>query len=356
MVDGAKVSDWLDGYHWGIKELRDNDSQWKALFESISHYLRDRQLRRLTEKHIDVSLTYNSVCLGTYYSGRFPKSPFSLMLHETLVGSPISPEKAEMALSELLSDIEKRLAELQEEKEGEGRVNAKKVVEELLSIKDYPEKTIYILRVLYHDRQKLTEGLYSGNATPLDNLVYQQLSLYDIVRLEQRKERIYGSDNTKDVGYRILTERGKEVIKYLQKNQQVLDKVGVESDEVLSRLGQNGITRAYIVVSIRDYRFVTNENGELQLLFLPRIDAMPAVRVEDIVLEIKGERLPTTWQPMDESRSGEIGHYIHADVPTLKPGSYQARVIACIDNKDHPSDPFIVEYRQSNPSKPNYRH
>jgi hypothetical protein len=100
------------------------------------------------------------------------------------------------------------------------------LIDEILSTKDYPEKTIYILRVLYHDREKLMEGLYSGNATPLDKRVYHQLALYDVVRFEQRKERIYGSDNTKDVGYWVLTNRGREVIKYLQKNQQVLHNEG----------------------------------------------------------------------------------------------------------------------------------
>jgi len=113
LVDGVKVGEWLDGYHWGVKELRDNDPQWKALFESISRYLRNKQLRGLIDKHIDFSYTYNSVCLGIYYSGRFPKSPFSLMLHETLVGSPISPVKAEIALGEILGDIDKRIEEIQ---------------------------------------------------------------------------------------------------------------------------------------------------------------------------------------------------------------------------------------------------
>lgn len=217
--DGIKISDWVDGYNWGVKKLRDEDTLWTELHNSISHYYKDKILRDLIERHNDFSLIYNNISLMIDYSRKFPNNEFSLMLCETLLGSPISPEKADLALGEVLGDIEKRLNEIQEEKP-----NIKILIEEILSTKDYPEKTVYILRVLYHDREKLTQGLYSGNATPLDKLVYHQLNLHDVVRLEQRKERIYGSDNTQDVGYWILTERGKEVIKYLQKNPQVLRK------------------------------------------------------------------------------------------------------------------------------------
>lgn len=215
--DGIKVSDWVDGYNWGIKKLRDEDMLWTELHNSISHYYKDEILRELIERHNDFSLIYNNISLMIYYSRKFPNNEFSFMLCETLIGSPISPEKAEVALGEIQGNIKKRLDEIQE-----GKSNIKKIIDEILSTRDYPEKTIYILRVLYHDREKLTQGLYSGNATSLDKLVYHQLILHDIVRLEQRKERIYGSDNTKDVGYWVLTDRGKEVIRYLQKNQQVL--------------------------------------------------------------------------------------------------------------------------------------
>ena len=133
-------------------------------------------------------------------------------------------------------------------------------------------------------------------------------------------------------------------------------RVRVQRDEYSSRLGQNGIAKAFIVVSLRSYEFRTKENGGIQLLFLPRIDAMPAVRVEDIILEIKGMRYETNWQPMDEYRSGEIGQYTQADIPMLKPGNYQARLIACIDNREHPSKPITVKYNQSIIGKPVYLH
>lgn len=110
--DGTKMSEWLDGYDWGVKILRDNDLQWRALYESISHYLKDEVLRKLIERHIDFSYFYNNESLVIYYSHKFQNDAFSLMLYETLVGSPISPEKAELALSEVLSEIEKRLVEI----------------------------------------------------------------------------------------------------------------------------------------------------------------------------------------------------------------------------------------------------
>ena len=134
------------------------------------------------------------------------------------------------------------------------------------------------------------------------------------------------------------------------------NKVRVQRDIALSQLGQNGITKAIIVVSIRSYQFVATKDGWLQLLFLPRIDAMPEVRVEDIKLELKGERHDTNWQPMDEPRAGEIGHYIQADIPMLKPGSYKARIIACIDNTWHPSKSFTVEYSPAILGRPFYLH
>jgi hypothetical protein len=109
--DGMKVSKWLDDYNWGVEELRDNDPQWKSLYESISHYLKDDVLHELIGKHIDFSYIYNNISLIICYSERYPKNIFLLMLHETLLGSPISPIEAERALSELLSEIEKRLAE-----------------------------------------------------------------------------------------------------------------------------------------------------------------------------------------------------------------------------------------------------
>jgi hypothetical protein len=118
--DGVKISEWLDGYHWGVKELRDNDPHWKALFESISTHLKDEKLSDLINKHLDFSYVYNNVCLIFHYSENFSKTSFLSMLHETLIGSPISPEKAEIALSEILSKVDDRLKQLSRSKSMSG--------------------------------------------------------------------------------------------------------------------------------------------------------------------------------------------------------------------------------------------
>jgi len=106
------------------------------------------------------------------------------------------------------------------------RPNIKQLVEELLSVGIYTDCPVNITRILYHDRDKLTVGLSDEVASEQDKLVLPQLNLHNIVQLEQRKVRVYGSDNVRDEGYWILTELGKKVIKYLQENQQVLDKEG----------------------------------------------------------------------------------------------------------------------------------
>ena len=113
--DGIKISKWLDGYDWGVQKLRDNDLQWKGLYESIDNYLIDDVLRDSIKKHIDLSHIYNNVCLIVHYSGKFKGDVFSVMLYEALIGSPISPEEVDMGLSEILCDIEKRLEEMNNE-------------------------------------------------------------------------------------------------------------------------------------------------------------------------------------------------------------------------------------------------
>ena len=110
-----------------------------------------------------------------------------------------------------------------------GSEDISQIIKKLLSETDYPDKPVYILRVFYHDREKLAEGLSNEVATSHDKVVLHQLNLHDLVKLEQRKVRIYGSDNTRDEGYWILTELGKKLVKYLQKNQQVLHKEGSQN-------------------------------------------------------------------------------------------------------------------------------
>ena len=114
LADGIKVAEWLDGYDWGIKKLRDDDLQWKALYESIDSYLIDDILRGLIKEHIDLSHVYNNITLIIHYSSKFKDDIYSLMLYEALVGSPMSPEQVDMGLNEVLGKIEKRLKETKE--------------------------------------------------------------------------------------------------------------------------------------------------------------------------------------------------------------------------------------------------
>jgi len=104
--DAKEISNWIDDHHFGVRVLRDNDSEWGTLSQSLDPYRTDQKLRELMQKHIEVSLFYNNVCLIICYSERYPKTSFSSMLHEELVGSPISPEEIDMALGEILQEIE----------------------------------------------------------------------------------------------------------------------------------------------------------------------------------------------------------------------------------------------------------
>jgi hypothetical protein len=116
LADGMKIAEWADGYGWGIKELRDNDPQWKGLYESIDNHLRiDDVLGGLIKDHIDVSHVYNNITLMVHISDKFKDDIYSLILYEALVGGPMSPEQVDMGLNEILGKIEKRLKEMADE-------------------------------------------------------------------------------------------------------------------------------------------------------------------------------------------------------------------------------------------------
>ena len=103
-------------------------------------------------------------------------------------------------------------------------------VEKLLKVGIFVGHPVNITRILYALREKLAIGLSDEVASEQDKLVLSQLNLRNIVQLKQRKVKVYGSDNVRDEGYWVLTELGKEVIKYLQANKQVLDKEGSLSE------------------------------------------------------------------------------------------------------------------------------
>ena len=115
MADLDIVGEWLDSLHWGLKELRDGDSeskgdkQWNKLYKSIEPFTRDNKLRELISKHISISYGSCSVSLIFSYSAKWRNNMFLTLLHATLVGSPISPVKIDLALSEILGDIDKRM-------------------------------------------------------------------------------------------------------------------------------------------------------------------------------------------------------------------------------------------------------
>ena len=126
-------------------------------------------------------------------------------------------------------------------------------------------------------------------------------------------------------------------------------RVRLQRDKAMQLL-DSGIATRIITVENYDYEFQKKGN-QLILRLNPEIHATPGVRVEDIEVEIRGRRYDTDWEPMKKTVSGDIGHYVYAELPKLKRGKYQARVIAHIDNKEWPSPPFTVEYKVSQPTK-----
>jgi hypothetical protein len=103
------IADWLDSQSWGLRELRDNDKQWNKLYELIEPFTRDSKLRALISKHISVSYGSCGILLVISYAKRWPTSIPLAVLHEALIGSPLSPVKISFALSEILGDIDKRM-------------------------------------------------------------------------------------------------------------------------------------------------------------------------------------------------------------------------------------------------------
>ncbi|MBN1176345.1 MAG: hypothetical protein JXA51_01560 [Dehalococcoidales bacterium] len=106
--DGMVIGEWLDGLDIGISELRDKDKNWQDMYRNAEPYMRDEKLRELIDRHISSSymLSSGSLCIG--YSNKIHNKTKTRLLYIALVGSPIRPEQIDLALSEILSDIEKR--------------------------------------------------------------------------------------------------------------------------------------------------------------------------------------------------------------------------------------------------------
>lgn len=112
-----------------------------------------------------------------------------------------------------------------------------------------------------------------------------------------------------------------------------------------TKISVNGVATQIITVENYDYDF-QKHNDYIKLRLNPEIHATPGVRVEDIRVEIMGKQYETDWEPMKETISGDIGHYIYAKLPkSLKSGDYEAKIIAYINNKEWPSKSFTLKYR-----------
>lgn len=92
------------------------------------------------------------------------------------------------------------------------------VIARLVSIGIYTDVPDNILRVLYHDKEQLKIGLPDSNImnSNQDRLVYGDFRTHNIVQMENRTT---GS-------FWVLTDLGKRIILYLEKNPRVLDKEG----------------------------------------------------------------------------------------------------------------------------------
>ncbi|MBI4332132.1 MAG: hypothetical protein HY673_12705 [Chloroflexi bacterium] len=115
------------------------------------------------------------------------------------------------------------------------------------------------------------------------------------------------------------------------------------------------VATSVITVENYDHEFVTKGDSSYRqdsvvLRLHPEIHATPGVRVEDIELEMKGKRYNTDWEPMKETISGDIGHYVYTKLPkSLKEGPYQARIVAHIENREYYSNDFTLVYRKPSP-------
>lgn len=110
--DLVKAGGHLDSIHMGLGELRDNDEQWQDLFKVVKPYTTDSILRGLIDKHVSHSYAFCSTLLAISYGNRLPKHEFGRMLCSALTSSNISPDKIEIALGEILEQVEHRLEEI----------------------------------------------------------------------------------------------------------------------------------------------------------------------------------------------------------------------------------------------------
>lgn len=131
------------------------------------------------------------------------------------------------------------------------------------------------------------------------------------------------------------------------------NKIRVERDELKMR--SNDVANRIIAVSNCGYKFERSDDG-LRLWLSPEIHAIPGVRVEDVQLEMRGKRYDTSWEPMNETISGDLGGNIYVNMPkSLKYGKYKYRIVAIIENGEHYSGSFELNHQEEYYDKWNYK-
>jgi len=103
--DAVKIGEWLDDLHMGLKELRDHDQKWQNMYEMAKQFYGDLVLKELIIKHESYSYAFCSVSLSIGYSAKLGNKGFFQIAHAVMVGSNISPNKIEDALSEITEQI-----------------------------------------------------------------------------------------------------------------------------------------------------------------------------------------------------------------------------------------------------------
>jgi hypothetical protein len=107
--DVVKVGAWLDSLRIGVGELRNKDETWQGLWEEVKPHMEDDELRGLVDKYLTHSYAFCSFLLYKSYCDRLPQDNFGHLLYAALVGSNISPDKIDIALSEILGEITNRI-------------------------------------------------------------------------------------------------------------------------------------------------------------------------------------------------------------------------------------------------------
>ena len=121
LSDFEKIGKWLDDFHWGLKELREDDKKWNELYKSIRPYTVDSTLRELISEHISVSYGYCSTAIIVDFSLQWPKNKIASMLYSSLVGTLPSLTDIELALSEIAGKISSRMKVLEQSKKHKTR-------------------------------------------------------------------------------------------------------------------------------------------------------------------------------------------------------------------------------------------